>query len=129
MRYSGQSLIPSGPPTKEGVLSKAVVRVAMNLGLSQKELSGILGPSTSEISRLFNGTSTISPDTKPGQCALLLIRLYRNLDAILGEDERQCQEWFKNYNTHLGEKPVILSEKIEGLVEVVTYLDAVRGMA
>lgn len=111
------------------VLSKAVVKVAINLDLSQKELSEILGPSKSEISRLYNQTTFINPNTKEGECALLLIRLYRSLDALLGEDERQCQEWYKNYNHHLGGKPIELSKKIEGLVEVTIYLDAMRGLA
>lgn len=116
-------------PTQAEVLSKALVNVAINLDLSQKELSEIIGASKSEISRLFNKKSYIYPSTKEGECALILIRIYRSLDALLGEDERQSQEWFKNYNNHLSAKPIELSKKISGLVEVVTYLDAMRGLA
>jgi len=120
---------PPELPAKEVVLSKALISVAKNLDLSQKELSEIIGSSKSEVSRLFNGKIYLSPYTKEGECALLLIRLYRSLDALLGEDEKQCQEWFKNDNEHLGEKPLVLSKKIEGLVEIVAYLDAMRGSA
>lgn len=128
MKQNDQTVIPKAP-TNESVLSKAVIRVALNLGLNQKELSQIVGSSTSEISRLYNHKTFISPKTKEGECALLLVRLYRSLDALLGEDEKQCQEWFKSYNKHLGEKPLEMSKKIEGLVEVVVYLDAMRGLA
>ncbi len=118
----------SNAPTQEKVLSKALIKVAINLGLNQRELSEIIGSSKSEISRLFNGKIAISPNTKEGECALMLIRLYRSLNALLGEDERQCQEWFQNYNAHLGDKPKDLSKKIIGLAEIVVYLDAMRGM-
>lgn len=131
MGNSNIKIPPSGAaPTNEAiVLSKAIIFVAKNLRLNQREISEIVGASKSEISRLYNGTSQLSPHTKEGECALLLIRLYRSLDALLGEDENQCQEWFKTYNSHLGEIPINLSKKISGLVEIVVYLDAMRGMA
>ena len=116
-------------PSAEEVLSKAIVRVAQNLGLSQKELSEIVGSSKSEVSRLFNSKTYILPNTKEGECALMLIRVYRSLNALLGEDERQCQEWFKNYNSHFEDAPKSLAKKAIGLVEIVTYLDAMRGIA
>lgn len=115
--------------TEEKVLSKALIKVAMQLGLKQKELSEIVGASKSEISRLFHGSSYLSPSSKEGECALILIRIYRNLDALLGEDERQSQEWFMHYNQHLKAKPIEIAKTISGLVEIVSYLDAVRGMA
>lgn len=116
------------PPTTD-VLSKAITRTAYHLGLSQKELSEIIGSSKSEISRLFSNKSQLSPNTKEGECALLLIRIYRSLDALLGEDDIQCQEWFRKNNLHLGQKPILLAKKIEGLVAIISYLDAMRGMA
>ncbi len=128
--YIGRKVVtPPEAPSAAAILSKAIVAVATNLGLSQKELSEIIGSSTSEVSRLFGKKTFLSPNTKEGECALLLIRIYRSLDALLGEDERQCQEWFNNDNAHLGKKPIEMSKKIEGLVELVTYLDAMRGLA
>lgn len=123
------SLSHAAHPTEREVLSKAVIKVAGKLALSQKELSEILGKSKSEISRLFNQQAFLSPVSKEWQCALLLVRIYRDLDSLLGEDERQSQEWFKNYNHHLHGIPIELSKDITGLVSVVTYLDAMRGLA
>ena len=129
MKYVKNGTVkPASAPTKEAVLSKALIKVAVNLGLNQRELSEIIGSSKSEISRLFHGKIVVSPNTKEGECALMLIRIYRSLNALLGEDERQCQEWFQNYNTHLGDKPKDLSKKIIGLAGIVVYLDAMRGM-
>ncbi len=116
-------------PSESEVLSKAIIKVKENLGLKQIELSGIVGSSTSEVSRLCSGDAFLSPDTKEGECALLLIRVYRSLGALLGEDPEQCQEWFKNYNAHLDAKPVELAKKVEGLAEIVSYLDTMRGLA
>lgn len=118
----------SSMPTPEKVLSKALINVALNLGLSQRELSEIVGVSKSEMSRLFNGKIYLSPVTKEGECALMLVRIYRSLNALLGEDERQCQEWFQSYNMHLQNKPKELCKRIAGLTEIVVYLDAMRGM-
>lgn len=126
---SKNAALNTRPPTKEEVLRKAIVNVAINLDLSQKELSEIIGSSKAETSRLFHKTTFISPTSKEGECALLLIRLYRSLDALLGEDEKQSQEWFKSNNHHLGGKPLEMSKKIEGLAKIVTYLDAMRGLA
>lgn len=128
--YIGHHIaVPPELPSAAAVLSKAITTVATNLGLSQKELSEIIGSSKSEVSRLFAKKIFLSPNSKEGECALLLIRIYRSLDALLGEDQRQCQEWFSNDNAHLGAKPIQLSKHIEGLVEIVTYLDAMRGLA
>lgn len=116
-------------PTEAEVLSKAVINVAIKLNLSQKELSEMLGASKSEISRLMNKQTLLSVNSNEGQRAILLIRIYRDIDSLLGDDERQAQEWFKNYNHHLNEIPLELSKTITGLVEVVKYLDAMRGLA
>ncbi len=112
------------------VLNEAVVNAAHLLNLKQIEVSEIIGPSTTEISRLFKlGKASIAPNTKNGQCAILFLRAFRSLYTILGEDQEQCQEWFKNYNYHLQGIPLDLAKRPEGLAEIVAYLDAMRGLA
>lgn len=116
-------------PTETEVLSKAVINVAKKLDLSQKLLSEILGMSTSEMSRLFAHQSFISLKSKEGECAILLIRVYRSLDSLLGGTDNQSRDWLLAYNHHLGGKPVELAKTITGLVSIVKYLDAMRGLA
>lgn len=111
------------------VLNKAVKNAHLYLNLSQSDLSKITGVSTPQISRLINsGTSCINEGTKEWECALLFIRSIRGLEAIIGEDPSQVHEWFHHYNHHLGDTPIEMLKNIQGLNEVVQYLDSMRGL-
>lgn len=121
---------------KKKVLSKALMRAAERLNLSRQELSAIIGPSDSSFSRLFNEPKQraanqprfyIDPNSKEGQLAILLLRLYRSLDVLFGGNEKQCQLWLRSENSHLQGVPIKLITKIEGLIFVIQYLDAMRG--
>jgi hypothetical protein len=70
------------------VLSKATQRAATFLGLSNAELAVVLGVSTSSVDRLVAGTRSIDPASKEGQLAAMLIRIFRSLDALLGDSLR-----------------------------------------
>lgn len=109
------------------VLTKALRNTADRLGLHQKALGLIIGCSEATSSRLYRGDKQISPDTKEGEMALLIIRIFRSLSAILGSDTTKCQQWFHTYNTHLNGVPSQLATRIEGLNNVACYLDAMRG--
>ena len=112
---------------KDRVLTKAVIRMSEQLALSRQELSRILGPSESSLSRLFAHTTCLDHASKEGQVAILLLRLYRSLATLFGGNTQQCQLWLRSDNQHLHNQPVILIQSIEGLVLVVQYLDAMRG--
>jgi transcriptional regulator with XRE-family HTH domain len=108
-------------------LSKAVSRAAALMGLSQAAVADILGLSPSSVSRLFAGAYRLQPERKKEwELALLFIRLFRSLDAILGHGE-QAHAWLKGDNLALAGKPIELIRNTEGLVRVVHYLDAYRG--
>lgn len=112
---------------KKRILTKALINASTLLKLSRQELSAILGPSEPSLSRIFTKTNLIDPDSKEGQLGLLLLRLYRNLDILFGGNEKQYQLWLRSENKHLGDKPVLLMQTIEGLVLTVQYLDAMCG--
>ncbi len=120
---------------KPAVLTKAIQRLASELDLTQQELSLIIGRSKSTFSRLFKNDANVKDDkpkylnpfSKEGQLAILLVRLYRNLDVLFGGNAKQCQSWLRSDNEHLGKKPIELIQSVEGLVTVVQYLDAIRG--
>jgi len=113
---------------KKRILTNALIRMAERLNLSRQELSIILGPSESSLSRLFNKSNNyIDPSAKEGQLTLLLLRLYRSLDTLFGGNEKQCQLWLRSENKHLKAIPIVLIQSIEGLVLAVQYLDAMRG--
>lgn len=112
---------------KEVVLTKAILNIANSYGLSGKQLSEILGLSESTTTRLQQGKKRISPYTKEGEMALLLVRVYRSLNALLGNNHDKARTWLISDNRHLNTAPIEKIKTIAGLVEVVNYLDAMRG--
>ena len=120
---------PQAEPAPEAVLSKAVLRAAGLLGLSSRALARILGVSEASVSRLASGARTIDPASKEGELALLLVRVYRSLDALVGTDAAQRKAWLESPNQALNGRPVELLQRTDGLVHVVAYLDAMRAPA
>jgi DNA-binding XRE family transcriptional regulator len=108
------------------VTTKAVLRVAERLEVSQRDLARILGVSEATVSRLSSGRVTLDVDRKEGELALLLIRIFRSLDALVA-DAAKARAWFHARNSHLGGVPAERARTIEGLVHVAEYLDAMRG--
>jgi hypothetical protein len=108
------------------VLTKAVRAAAQRLGVRNSDLAAILGASEASISRL-SGDRTVRPGSREGELAALFIRLFRSLDALVGGDDAKARIWFHADNTHLGGAPAARVRTIEGLVDVVHYLDAMRG--
>ena len=114
-------------PAAEATLSKAVVRAAGLLGFNQAALAGILGISRATVSRLFAGRYLLDPKRpKEWELALLFVRLYRSLDALVGHGA-QGRTWLHGPNDAFGRPPVEEITTAEGLVRVVQYLDAARG--
>lgn len=110
-----------------GILSRAVVRAARLLGLTQREIAAVLGVSPATASRLFAGMYALDPARRnEWELARLFVRFYRSLDALWGH-EASARAWLTSPNTALGAAPVDLLGSIEGLVRVVNYLDAARG--
>lgn len=116
-------------PGADAVLTKALLRAAELLGLSNAALARVLGVSEASISRLASGSRTIDPASKEGELALLLVRVYRSLDALVGADAAQRKAWMQGHNRALNGRPAQLIERAEGLVGVVAYLDAMRAPA
>lgn len=114
-------------PDPSATLSKAVIRSAELLGLSQAALAGVLGVSTATVSRLVGGSYRLTP-TRPREWefALLFVRLYRSLATLVGNDA-DARTWLRNDNLALGARPVDLIGGAEGLVRVLHYLDASRS--
>ncbi|HEY5974412.1 MAG TPA: antitoxin Xre/MbcA/ParS toxin-binding domain-containing protein [Geobacteraceae bacterium] len=114
---------------KSTVLSKALIRAADQLDLSQASLSHVLGVSASTVSRLYAGVYQLAPEKKEWEFAVLLVRLFRSLDAIVGGIREDARRWLNSQNRALADqKPVDLIISAEGLVRVVTYLDARRAV-
>ena len=111
------------------VLAKATTRASNLLGLSGAALSRVIGMSEPTVSRLIRGERGLDPQSKEGQLSLLLVRVYRSLDALVGTDGEKRIAWMCSFNKALGGKPVDLIERPDGLVATLNYLDGMRAPA
>jgi hypothetical protein len=115
--------------THGAVTTKAVLRAAGRLGVSNKALGRIIGVSDATVSRMGSGTHTLSLGDKPFELAVLFIRMFRSLDAMVAGDEAAASAWLKSENLALGGAPLRLIQSVSGLVHVLAYLDARRAVA
>ena len=113
-------------PEPRLVLAKAVLAAAAHLGLRNRQLAAVLGTSEASMSRLQSGRG-LDPDTKEGELALLFLRLFRSLDALVGGDDDKARAWLAAESDHVRGVPAERIRSVEGLVDVVQYLDAMRG--
>jgi transcriptional regulator with XRE-family HTH domain len=116
------------PPAKAAVVAKAALRAAERLGISGRTLARIVGLSEPTLSRMKNGAYVLDADGKPYELALLFVRLYRSLDAIVDGDDDVAAAWLKNDNAALGGAPLSLIQSVAGLSTVIAYLDARRAL-
>jgi Antitoxin Xre-like helix-turn-helix domain/Antitoxin Xre/MbcA/ParS C-terminal toxin-binding domain len=119
---------PASTADQAAVLTKATLRAAAKLGLTNKLLAIVIGVSEATISRMSSGGYTLQRGHKPFELAVLFVRLYRSLDAVVGGDDVVAGSWLKNRNTVLDAEPLVLIQTVPGLMNVIQYLDARRAV-
>jgi DNA-binding XRE family transcriptional regulator len=113
-------------PSDSSIVVKALVRAANRLDVSAKTVARIIGVSEATISRMRKGDYVL--DGKPLELAIMFIRLYRSLDAVVGGDDSVAQAWLRNENSILRDPPLQLIQTVSGLTDVIQYLDARRAV-
>jgi hypothetical protein len=108
-------------------VSRALLRAAEALELNGQTMARVVGVSGASWSRLAAGQRTVNPTSKEGELALLFLRLFRSLDALVGGDAEKARAWLRARNIHLSAVPLECIQSVAGLVRVDEYLDAVRG--
>jgi plasmid maintenance system antidote protein VapI len=111
------------------VLAKATTRSAELLGLTGAALARVIGVSEPTVSRILHGQRPLAPSSKEGELAALLVRVYRSLDALVGNDDGKRAAWMNSHNQGLGGVPRELIQSAEGLVGTLSYLDGMRATA
>ncbi|MBA2960817.1 MULTISPECIES: antitoxin Xre/MbcA/ParS toxin-binding domain-containing protein [Ramlibacter] len=110
------------------VLTKASLRSAELLGLSRASLAKVVGVSQATVSRMAAGERQFELGSKPAELAALLVRVYRSLDALVGNSERHRRLWMTTYNQAFNQSPREAIETVDGLTRVVRYLDGARAL-
>ncbi len=114
-------------PDPSVTVTKAALNAARRLKLSNAALARVLGISPPSASRMKSGAFLLRDGDKPFELAVLFLRLFRSLDAIVGGDEEVARAWLRNDNAALGAAPLGLIQTIAGLTDVIAYLDARRA--
>lgn len=114
-------------PDPVRVLTQAVTSAAELMGLNKATLAKILGISPASAGRMVAGQYQLNQNSKEWDMALLLVRLFRSLDAIMAGDEHALRSWLKSRNTALNAKPIELMTDAAGLVHTVDYVDSYRA--
>lgn len=113
------------PPDKQQVLSKAVVRAAMYLGLQERTLADVLGLDMVTTSGLYSGDFLLSQGEREWELAVLLVNLYDRLGVITGGSQADAVKWLNSPNYALQNcSPIELITTTDGLVYVVRYLSS-----
>jgi hypothetical protein len=109
-------------PDARRVLATALVSAGRELGFTQQDLGQVIGRDRTALSR-----GGLDPESKSGELALLFIRAYRALFALTGGDREAMRHWFQTENLHTRGVPCEQVRSVQGLMQVVGYLDAIRG--
>ena len=120
-------LKPTAASQEGRVITKAALAASERLGLTAARLSDILGISAPTVSRMKRQDFCLEPGSKPFELAVLLIRVFRSLDAIVGGDDTVSRAWLQNHNDALAGVPAEKITSITGLLDVLSYLDARRA--
>ena len=113
-------------PEPSNVLANAVNELKARLNIKPQVLAAIIGQHRNTIDRCLK-KGEIDPGSKPGELALLLIRVYRALYALNGGNNKAMIHWLNTYNYHIQDVPLDAMKTVTGLSRVVNYLDAMRG--
>ena len=125
---TSRAAVPAPDLAPGPVLTKAMLRAADIVGLKARLLAQVIGVSEATLSRMKSGDVMLEPGTKPFELAVLVVRLFRSLDAISGGDDAVARSWMGASNLALNGTPAEMIITVTGLVDVVTYLDAHRAV-
>lgn len=115
-------------PGEALVITKAAVNAAERLGLNARILADVIGVSEATVSRMKRRDHLLERHSKPFELAVLFVRLFRSLDAIVGGDEAVARQWLRNSNLAFSATPLEKITSISGLTDVLAYLDARRAL-
>jgi len=115
---------PRETATDTRIVTKALLRAADELAVSDGVLGRVLGLPEQTTARVRNGDQFLPDEGKTLELAVLFTRLWRSLDAIVDGDAKVAREWMNTHNPVLDGVPMETIQTIVGLVAAIDYLDA-----
>ncbi len=126
MQTTHKAIPTAGAETK--VVTKALLRAATMLDVPNVVLARVIGVSDATVSRLRNHGGTLPSRDKSFELAILFIRMFRSLDSLIGGDAQVARAWLRAPNDAIAGMPIDTIQTIQGLVNVIAYLDARRAV-
>lgn len=93
--------------------------------MSKSDLSDILMIDISNVNRSLK--AGIEPKSLKGQASLLIIKIYRSLFALAGNNKKFMTHFLYTDNNYFSARPIDAMKSLQGLVEVDQFLSAMRG--
>lgn len=109
---------------KDQILAKSASAAIRWLGLREADLTG---PLNALAARPAHGMPDLELMPEEREAALLLVRLCRALEVLVGPDQQRCQAWMVAPNLALQDRPADLLRTQEGQVTLLSYLDHMRA--
>ena len=116
------SKLDGAPDDVSQVIADAVLRIADQWALTDRELGEVLGLKRSTMSRVRKGQSGIKPQSAAAKLARQLVKIFGSLQAMVGTPDNG-RLWVRAINHHLHAVPLEMMKSVDGLVHVSDYLE------
>lgn len=103
------------------VLAGATVRAGQALGLTPNRTAALIGYDQADVAQ------GLDPLSNPGKRALMLIRVFQSLDALLGGNQEMILTWMNSHNDYFSAAPVDLIDQDQGFGRVLSYLENIQN--
>lgn len=108
------------------VLAEAVLKTANLLGLSNTQLTAMIGLDLASMNQI-EFSAVLKPASPQGEAGLLLIRLYQSLSALTGGDSEWIDYFMNAFNTATNGVPIQQIQNRKGLEKVLTVIEALNN--
>jgi len=106
------------------VLTRALLRSAISLGLGRRQLAKAIGVSETTIGRFARGERHLEPGSEQWELAVMLVGAYQALFTLVGGNENKMRDWMSGYNRVLTPRP----RNPFSLLRVLSALSYLREM-
>ncbi|WP_333617010.1 antitoxin Xre/MbcA/ParS toxin-binding domain-containing protein [Acinetobacter variabilis] len=103
------------------ILAKAVLKTGAILGIELDQLARVLGVDYTTILQL----TALNPDSKQGEHAIILIRIFRLLYELNGGDMQWIRLYMNSPNHSTGGIPLQQIQQEIGLIKVLESLERI----